>query len=58
MTAAKGIAAGDGTGYSQITSQTPYPLGHLSPSVGVALFLFTTLVISVTVPVIFAENCF
>ena len=29
MTAAQGVAAGDQTGYPQITSQTPYPLGSL-----------------------------
>ena len=31
MTAAQGVAAGDRIGYPQITSQTPDPLGYLSP---------------------------
>ena len=31
MTAAQGVAAGNRTGYPQIISQTPQPLGHLSP---------------------------
>ena len=30
MTAAQGVAAGDQTGYSRITSETPCPLGYLS----------------------------
>ena len=31
ITATQRVAAGYRTGYPRITSQTPYPLGHLSP---------------------------
>ena len=38
MTAAQGVAAEYRTGYPRITSQTPYPLGYLSPTLIIPTF--------------------